>query len=61
VVIGSQTETLASGSSPVYTDTSGRAVDFLQTSYDPEAPVKFVTVTATTANKITDFVSVQIN
>jgi hypothetical protein len=57
----SQTETLASGSSPIYTDTSGQAVDYLQTKYDPEAASKAVTVTATTSNGKTGTVQVQIN
>lgn len=55
------TETLASGSAPRYTDTNGQAVDFLQTSYDPTADPKSVTVTATTSNQKTDTVTVQIN
>jgi hypothetical protein len=57
----SQTETLQSGSQPIYTDTNGQAVDFLQTRYDPEAAPKSVTVTATTANGKTGSVTVQIN
>jgi hypothetical protein len=60
-VDSSQTETLASGSAPIYTDSNGQAVDFLQTRYDPEADPKVVTVTATTANGKTDDVQVQIN
>jgi hypothetical protein len=57
----SQTETLQSGSQPIYTDTNGQAIDFLQTRYDPEAAPKSVTVTATTANGKTGSVTVQIN
>jgi hypothetical protein len=56
-----ETETLKSGSAPIYTDTNGQAEDFLQTRYDPEAPAKSVTVTATTSNTTTNTVTVQIN
>jgi hypothetical protein len=57
----SATETLASGSAPRFTDTNGQAIDYLQTSYDPEAPPKSVTVTATTSNGKVGTVTVQIN
>jgi hypothetical protein len=57
----SQTETLRSGSAPIYTDTNGQAIDYLQTTYDPEAEPKVVTVTATTANGKTGTALVQIN
>jgi hypothetical protein len=57
----SQTETLQSGSSPIYTDSNGQAVDHLQTRYDAEADPKVVTVTATTSNGKTGTVQVQIN
>jgi hypothetical protein len=43
----SATETLASGSAPVFTDGSGQATDFLQTRYPGDAEPKVVTVTAT--------------
>jgi hypothetical protein len=56
-----ETETLASGSAPIYTDTNGQAADFLQTRYDPGAPAKSVTVSATTSNKTSNTVTVQIN
>ena len=59
------TETLASGSAPVYTDNNGQAIDFLQTSYSPDLPAKTVTVTASVPSGAailsSDPVSVQIN
>jgi hypothetical protein len=62
---GDVTETLASGSSPVYTDSSGQAADFLQTSYSPDLPPKTVAVNATVAAAAAPLVatpvSVQIN
>ncbi len=57
------TETLASGGQPVFTDSNGQAVDFLQTSYPKNAPQKTVTVEATATNGVTSEpgVSVLIN
>jgi hypothetical protein len=55
------TEMMASGGAPVFTDTNGQAVDFLQTRYPTDAVPKSVTVTATTANTKTADVKVQLN
>src|SRR6185295_13428562 len=55
------TETLASGGQPVFTDSNGQAQDFLQTSYPKDADPKAVVVTATTANSISGSVTVTIN
>jgi hypothetical protein len=38
---------MASGGAPVYTDTNGQAIDFLQTRYPNDAEPKTVTVTGT--------------
>jgi hypothetical protein len=59
---GSVTENMASGGSPVFTDTNGQASDFLQTRYPAEDPPKTVVVTATVpAGADAKTVSVQIN
>ncbi len=58
------TETLASRGAPVFTDSNGQAVDFLQTSYAPDLPTKTVTVTASVpADTVltSDPIPVQIN
>ncbi len=54
-------ETLASRSRPVVTDQNGQAVDFLRTAYPPASPPRSVVVVATTANGVTDSVTVAIN
>lgn len=55
------TELMASGGAPIYTDTNGQAVDFLQTRYPRDQPPKEVTVTALTANGVDGTVDVTIN
>jgi hypothetical protein len=55
------TEFMASGGSPIFTDTNGQAADFLQTKYPRDAATKTVTVTAQTANNITGSVEVTLN
>jgi hypothetical protein len=56
------TENMASGGTPVYTDTNGQAIDFLQTRYPADADPKVVQVTATVPVGATAVsVSVQIN
>jgi hypothetical protein len=55
------TELMASGGAPVFTDSNGQAIDFLQTRYARDNPPKTVTVTATTANGKTADVVVQLN
>jgi hypothetical protein len=55
------TELMASGGAPVFTDSNGQAIDFLQTRYPRDATPKTVKVTATTANGKTADVVVQIN
>lgn len=55
------TEFMASGGAPVFTDSNGQAVDFLQTRYPRDAECKNVTVTATTTNGIAGTVNVVIN
>ncbi len=56
-----ETETLASRSQPVFTDSNGQAVDELCTSAPRSDPPRFVTVTATTSNGTTGSVQVVIN
>jgi hypothetical protein len=59
---GSVTENMASGGAPVYTDTNGQAIDFLQTRYPADAEPKVVKVTATVpVGADPKSVSVQIN
>lgn len=54
-------ETLDSGGGPVYTDSSGRAVDTLRTRAPAGGIQKTVTVTATTANGVEGSVAVFVN
>ncbi len=54
-------EVLASGGSPQYTDSNGQAFDTLATRTANGVSVKTVTVTATTANLLTESVSVIVN
>jgi hypothetical protein len=55
------TETLGSGSQPVFTDSNGQAVDELCTTAPTTAPPRSVTVTATTSNGTTGSAQVVIN
>lgn len=57
----SPTELMASGGAPVFSDSNGQAIDFLQTRYPRDSDPKTVTVTATTANAKTGTVTVQLN
>ena len=57
----SPTELMASGGAPVFSDTNGQAIDFLQTQHKRDATPKTVTVTATTANKVSASTQVTIN
>jgi hypothetical protein len=57
----SPTELMASGGAPVFTDTNGQAIDFLQTRHKRDAAPKTVTVTATTANNLSASTQVTIN
>jgi hypothetical protein len=60
---GDATESMQSGSTPIFTDSNGQARDELLTGYDPDEPAKSVTVTATPAGDsgIAGSVDVQIN
>lgn len=55
------TEFMASGGAPIFTDSNGQAVDFLQTRYPRDSDCKNVTVTANTTNGISGTVNVVIN
>jgi hypothetical protein len=57
----SPTELMASGGAPVFTDSNGQAIDFLQTRHPRDGAPKTVKVTATTANGKSADVEVQIN
>jgi hypothetical protein len=55
------TEFMESQGQPVFTDNDGRARDVMRTRYDRSLPSRTVTVTATTANGVTDTTQVVIN
>jgi len=57
------TESMQSGSVPIFTDSNGQARDELLTSYPPDDPAKFVQVTATPAGDtgIAAVFEIQIN
>jgi hypothetical protein len=57
----SSTEFMRSGGSPIFTDSNGQAVDFLETRHPRDADPKVVTVTAETPIDVTDSVEVVIN
>lgn len=54
-------EFMESGTNAVFTDSSGRARAVLRTRYGRDQPQRTVTVTATTANGVSDSVNVVIN
>jgi hypothetical protein len=55
------TEFMRSGGGPVFTDTNGQAIDFLETRYPRDADPKTVTVRATTPTGVDGTVDVIIN
>ncbi len=59
--VSGATEFMDSQGTPTFTDNNGQAQDVMRTRYDPNAPPKAVSVTATTANGKADAVTIFIN